>query len=82
MQIPIDQLTPETLHAIAESFVLREGTDYGGEEVTLEEKVQQVLSQLRSGLAVLLYSELHDSVDLVPADKFAASQYQADVDET
>lgn len=82
MQIPIDQLNADTLYAIAESFVLREGTDYGDEEVALDDKVQQVISQLRAGQAVLLYSELHDSVDIVSADKFAAGQYQSESNET
>ncbi len=47
-----------------ECFVLREGTDYGAEEVALDVKVQQVLNRLKSGEAVLVYSELHESVDI------------------
>ena len=66
MLIPIEELKQDTLYAIAESFVLREGTDYGEEEVSLKEKVEQVLEQLKSGEAVLLYSELHETVDIVP----------------
>ncbi|UAA38900.1 YheU family protein [Paraneptunicella aestuarii] len=69
MIIPIEELEAETLAAIAESFVLREGTDYGEEEVSLSAKVEQVLVQLRSGEAVLLYSELHETVDIVPKDQ-------------
>ncbi|MCW8109032.1 YheU family protein [Alteromonas ponticola] len=64
MIIPIDQLSPETLQNIAQEFVLREGTDYGDEEVALSDKVQQVISQLKTGEAVLVYSELHESVDI------------------
>ncbi|MBD1387966.1 YheU family protein [Neiella sp. HB171785] len=74
MQIPIDQLNSETLYAIAESFVLREGTDYGDEEASLTDKVEQVLEQLRQGSAVLLYSELHESVDIIPAEQLKAQQ--------
>ena len=43
---------------------MREGTDYGEEEVALDVKVQQVLDRLKSGDAVLVYSELHESVDI------------------
>lgn len=68
MKIPIDDLQPETLYAIAEAFVLREGTDYGAEEAALSQKVEQVIEQLRTGSAILLYSELHESVDIVLAD--------------
>ena len=44
--------------------MLREGTDYGEQEVALEVKVQQVLERLKQGDAVLVYSELHESVDI------------------
>ncbi|RDV24862.1 YheU family protein [Alteromonas aestuariivivens] len=67
MIIPPHALEKQTLRAIAESFVLREGTDYGEWEATFEQKVQQVLDHLESGEAVLMYSELHDSVDIRPA---------------
>lgn len=68
MIIPIDTLSADTLRNIAESFVLREGTDYGDVEMGFDEKVEQVLSNLKSGEAVLHYSELHDSVDIKSKD--------------
>ncbi|MBJ2129403.1 YheU family protein [Alteromonas sp. IB21] len=64
MIVPIDALEADTLYSLAESFVLREGTDYGEEEVSLDVKVHQVLDRLKSGEAVLVYSELHESVDI------------------
>ena len=64
MIVPIDALEADTLYSLAESFVLREGTDYGEEEVSLDVKVQPVLERLKSGEAVLVYSELHESVDI------------------
>ncbi|MDM7862066.1 YheU family protein [Alteromonas sp. ASW11-36] len=66
MIIPIEELEAETLKNIVESVVLREGTDYGEEELSFATKVEQLLTQLRSGEAVLQYSELHESVDIVP----------------
>jgi len=64
MIMPIDALEADTLYSLAEAFVLREGTDYGEQEVALEVKVQQVLERLKQGDAVLVYSELHESVDI------------------
>jgi len=78
MIIPVNDVAPETLRNIAESFVLREGTDYGADEVSLDDKVDAVLAQLRSGEAVLLYSELHESVDIVPKDELAKHQSAQD----
>ena len=43
---------------------LREGTDYGEQETDFKTKVQQVLDSLKTGEAVLVYSELHESVDI------------------
>lgn len=70
MIIPLDQLNQETLHAIIEAFVLREGTEYGFNDIPLAQKIAQVHQQLTSGKAVLVYSQLHESVDIVPAEKF------------
>lgn len=73
MIVPIDALEADTLYSLAESFVLREGTDYGEEEVSLDVKVQQVLDRLKSGEAVLVYSELHESVDIKRKDDIQPS---------
>ena len=70
MIIPIQELSADVLHSVAESYVLREGTDYGAEEVSLDTKVQQVIAKLRSGEAVLVYSELYESVNIVDAQEY------------
>jgi uncharacterized protein YheU (UPF0270 family) len=66
MIIPIADLTEDTLLNIIEGFVLREGTEYGEADVSLEEKVQQVLAQLRLDEVLLVYSELHETVNIIP----------------
>lgn len=70
MIIPWNELATETLDNLIESFVLREGTDYGIQEKTLEQKVADVKKQLKSGEAVLVWSELHESVNIMPASQF------------
>lgn len=67
LQIPIDQVLPDLLRAVAEEFVLREGTDYGEREYSLEEKVTLVLEQLKCGKAVLLFDEQEKSFTIGPA---------------
>jgi uncharacterized protein YheU (UPF0270 family) len=42
IEIPADKLSAEVLHAVIEEFILREGTDYGSYEVSLENKIDQV----------------------------------------
>ena len=39
MLIPFQQLNPDTLNALIEAFVLREGTDYGDSDISLSGKV-------------------------------------------
>lgn len=73
MIIPWQSLEPDTLQRLVEQFVLIEGTDYGEQESTLADKAEAVLTQLRQGTAVIVYSELHESVNIVPADRFDSS---------
>ncbi|RUO42776.1 hypothetical protein CWE15_05045 [Aliidiomarina taiwanensis] len=67
MRIPWQDLEPETLNRLIEQFVLMEGTEYGEQDVPLATKVAQVREQLKSGKALIVYSELHESVNIVPA---------------
>ena len=72
MIIPIDQIEADTLENLVQAYVLQEGTDYGEQETPLPEKVQQVLEQLRNGDALILYSELHESVNIVSKQAYQA----------
>jgi len=70
MIIPWQEVEPETLDSLIESFVLREGTDYGEQERTLAQKVSDVKKQLQRGEAVLVWSELHETVNIMPRGQF------------
>ena len=70
MIIPWQDLAPETLDNLIESFVLREGTDYGEHEHSLKQKVSDVKRQLKSGDVVLVWSELHETVNIMPRNAF------------
>jgi uncharacterized protein YheU (UPF0270 family) len=68
-----DDLEPDTLRAVIESFVLREGTDYGVHETSLEDKVTQVLIQLRRGEAHVTFDPATESVNIVVTSAFGGS---------
>ncbi|MBS0897139.1 YheU family protein [Pantoea dispersa] len=70
MIIPWQELDPTTLENLIESFVLREGTDYGEQERSLTQKVADVRRQLKQGEVVLVWSELHESVNIMPRREF------------
>ncbi len=70
MIIPLEQINEETLTAIIEEFILREGTDYGVIDASKADKISQVKLQLQQGNAVIVYSELHESVNILPREQF------------
>lgn len=67
MIVPSSELSAEALYSLVEAFVLREGTDYGEQEFSLEQKVNHVIVQLKTGEAQIEYSELHETVNIIPA---------------
>jgi uncharacterized protein YheU (UPF0270 family) len=68
--IPWQELEVTTLENLIESFVLREGTDYGEQERSLAQKVADVRRQLQQGEVVLVWSELHETVNIMPRREF------------
>jgi uncharacterized protein len=64
--VPYTELTAELLRAVVESFVLREGTDYGDRELSLDEKVARMIAQLKKGEAKLVFDPESDSVTILP----------------
>jgi len=68
MEIPHNQLSEETLLAVIEEFISREGTDYGHRVYTFDEKVEMVKSQLVSGEIKLFFDTETSSCNLVKAD--------------
>jgi hypothetical protein len=64
VEVPYGELSAELLHAVVESFVLREGTDYGEREFSLEDKVAGVIRQLKMGEAKILFDPESESVTI------------------
>jgi uncharacterized protein len=53
------------LRGVLESFVLREGTEYGERDVSLDQKVAQVTRQLQRGEAQIVFDPETESIDIV-----------------
>jgi uncharacterized protein len=64
VEVPYSEMPAELLHAVVESFVLREGTDYGEKEFSLEAKVDGVIRQLKKGEAKIIFDPGTDSVTI------------------
>ncbi len=67
VELSPDDLSPEALRALVEEFVTRDGTDYGAVERGVEEKIAQVLAQLRSGEARLVFDPQTETANVAPA---------------
>ncbi len=63
--VPSRELPAETLRRLVESFVLREGTEYGEHDVALEDKVAAVIRQLDRGEAEIIFDPASESTDIV-----------------
>lgn len=63
--VPYTELAADLLHAVVESFVLREGTDYGEKEFSLEDKVAHVISQLKRGDVQIVFDPETATVSIV-----------------
>jgi uncharacterized protein YheU (UPF0270 family) len=63
--IPHTELTADALQSVIESFVLREGTDYGMHDYSLEQKVAHVLRQLQRKEAQIVFDPNTESIDIV-----------------
>jgi len=68
VKIPYDNLSSEALQGVVEEFVTRDGTDYGEVETPLETKISQVLSQLKSGKAVIVFDQKTETCTILNSD--------------
>lgn len=63
--VPHTELSAHALTGVIESFVLREGTDYGERDVPFETKVLQVRRQLERREAEIVFDPNTESIDIV-----------------
>jgi len=68
-QIPYTQLSQEALDGVIEAFINREGTDYGLQEYTFEQKREQVLGQIQKAEAVIVFDHDSQTVGILHKDQ-------------
>jgi uncharacterized protein YheU (UPF0270 family) len=66
--VPHASLSAEALRAVIEEFVTREGTDYGLQEHSLDQKHDQVARQLAAGEVVIIFDVETEAVSLIRRD--------------
>ena len=63
--VPYTELSSQALRGVIESFVLREGTEYGERDHSLDEKVAAVIAQLERGEARIMYEPESSTIELI-----------------
>jgi uncharacterized protein YheU (UPF0270 family) len=66
--VPVDRLSREALDGLIEEFVTRDGTDYGEQEDTLEDKKNAVIRQLERGEIVIVFDSESETANIVPKE--------------
>lgn len=66
--VPFDSLEPDTLDAIIEDAVTRDGTDYGEWEASLEQKAEQLKAALQAGQAKLVFEQNSETLRILAAE--------------
>ena len=65
VEVPYERLDPETLKNLVEEFVSRDGTNWGDVDGALENKVAQVMSQLRNRKAKVVFDLNSQTANIV-----------------
>jgi uncharacterized protein YheU (UPF0270 family) len=76
--VPHTELRADVLRSVIESFVLREGTDYGERELSLESKVARVARQLERGEVQIAFDPETGSVDIRVTAKLRPVRRESD----
>lgn len=71
VEVPLDLLSNEALEGIIESFILREGTDYGQNEAAHSTKLDQVRKQVSRGDIKIVFDPNTETVGLMTSTEFA-----------
>ena len=66
MIIPWDKLSASALEGIIEEFVLREGTEYGASEFSLDQKKSNVKRQLERAEVQITFNVNTKTCSIVP----------------
>jgi uncharacterized protein YheU (UPF0270 family) len=77
-EVSLDDLSAGALRGLVEEFVTRDGTDYGAVERSVEEKIADVLAQLRAGEARIVFDPGTETANIVLSRELAAPGKEED----
>jgi uncharacterized protein len=72
IEVPYRELSALALRGLIEAYVLREGTEYGERDHSLDEKVAAVMVQLERAEARILFDPETHAVELILVQRLSA----------
>ena len=65
VEVPYEQIEPETLKGLVEEFITRDGTFYGKKEMSMDQKVDMIIGQLKAREAVITWDRYVKTSNIV-----------------
>ena len=65
IEIPWQRLQPEQLRALSEAFILREGTDYGLQELAHDVKLKRLLALIKQREVIITFDATTETFNIV-----------------
>ena len=73
VEVPPGLLSEAALRAVLESYILREGTDYGVNELSMETKVANLQRRIANGSAILVFDPNTESITFMTKSEWGKS---------
>lgn len=70
IEIDYTLLSEEALDNLIIEVITRQGTDYGAHEMEIQAKKKQLVHNLQSGNAVIVFSSKENSCDIITQENF------------
>jgi len=69
VEVPFEKISPETLRNLISEFVTREWEDIGDSSATLDDKICQVMSQLKAKRAKVVFDLRSETCNIVVSER-------------
>ncbi|MFZ4857570.1 MAG: YheU family protein [Desulfuromonadaceae bacterium] len=66
VDVPLDRINPETLRKMVEEFVTREWSDLSDADCTFEDKIIQVVQQLKDNKIKVVFDLTSETCNIIP----------------
>ncbi len=76
--VPPDRIANDLLDALLESYISREGTDYGETELSLDDKLRVLKPQIKRGEVLIIYDESSESFNLLSREDYLRQSGEPD----